>query len=307
MANQQLVDYIKQQVQLGVQKDAIKSTLLSSGWPEAEVADALQSAAPAVAPAAQPQVTSDIFQPKTEVLKSEPKKAEVPFTAKIDSYQTAQPSVKMGGMAMATAASSPAASSGGGMKKWAMMGGGVLALILLAGGTWYFYSQSNMLADDKEAKIVENSELSRQLTALSQEKSNLQGQVNDLTEANNDMAVNLTFVQVGSGSPVTAKVKGTLKGDDKTPYTFTTSRGIVLSIKNYKDPKVNALLKPFLGNGITLGVTYVAGSREVMVTAVNDTVVPVETVAASSTAPAVTPAAASAPAATSTATTTPKQ
>ena len=47
MQNQQLVDYIKQQLQGGVAKDAVKKALLEAGWPEADVAESMQAAAPA--------------------------------------------------------------------------------------------------------------------------------------------------------------------------------------------------------------------------------------------------------------------
>lgn len=52
MANQQLVDYIKQQLQLGVSKEAIKTALSQVGWPEAEVNDAFIAAQPVAVPAA---------------------------------------------------------------------------------------------------------------------------------------------------------------------------------------------------------------------------------------------------------------
>jgi hypothetical protein len=53
MVNQQLRDYVKQQTQLGVSKDALKSSLLGVGWSTADVTEVLGSpAAPASAPAA---------------------------------------------------------------------------------------------------------------------------------------------------------------------------------------------------------------------------------------------------------------
>src|SRR3989338_2639570 len=66
MVNPQLAEYIKQQIQLGVPKEAIKSTLVTSGWPEADVNEALgpSSAQPAVSqPAAAPMAAASVSSP----------------------------------------------------------------------------------------------------------------------------------------------------------------------------------------------------------------------------------------------------
>ncbi len=49
MVNQQLVDYIKQQFQVGVSKDAVMQALKGAGWQDAEVADAMAAVSPSVA------------------------------------------------------------------------------------------------------------------------------------------------------------------------------------------------------------------------------------------------------------------
>src|SRR3989338_9770767 len=90
MVNPQLAEYVKQQIQLGVPKEAIKSTLVTSGWPEADVNEALgpssaqpvaaaSISSPAISSIAKPAigapaavasgpspVTRDIFKPKNE-------------------------------------------------------------------------------------------------------------------------------------------------------------------------------------------------------------------------------------------------
>ncbi len=65
MVNQQLREYVKQQTQLGVSKDAIKSSLLGVGWGAADVAEVLGSpAAPVSAPSAV-QLTTPVFSAST--------------------------------------------------------------------------------------------------------------------------------------------------------------------------------------------------------------------------------------------------
>src|SRR3989344_9540800 len=97
MVNQQLIDYVKSKLQVGVGKDVIKNALLESGWAEADVMEALKQASAAQGATAQSatpstgnvrlpdgqgsasggkspttvngggvMMTSDIFQPKNE-------------------------------------------------------------------------------------------------------------------------------------------------------------------------------------------------------------------------------------------------
>lgn len=60
MANQQLVDYIKGQLQAGVKDEDIKKILKDAGWPDSEVLDGMATAkGPAISsPIAQPTVSS---------------------------------------------------------------------------------------------------------------------------------------------------------------------------------------------------------------------------------------------------------
>ena len=74
MVNQQLIDYVNHQLQMGVSRELIKNALFESGWCDSDIAAAMSaistqgvtaSATPSPRPgAAGAVVTSDIFQPK---------------------------------------------------------------------------------------------------------------------------------------------------------------------------------------------------------------------------------------------------
>ena len=54
MANQQLLDYIKQQNQLGISQEKTKKDLLDIGWQGQDVDEALKASAPEIKPISQP-------------------------------------------------------------------------------------------------------------------------------------------------------------------------------------------------------------------------------------------------------------
>lgn len=277
MINQQLVDYIKQQLQLGVSKEGIKNTLITSGWPEADVSEAMASlepkaAAPAAAPAAS-QVTSDIFQPKTEFAKTEAaapaepaKKSEpVAFEKNIESY--ADP---IASSAMATAHP---------RGKMLLLAFGTLALILLLAAGYLYMENASLDADVVSANQMNNA-LSRDHAALVEEKGSLAGQLAALTEENESLHAHLSFL-LGSGTTtVKTTIRGTLNGDEKTPYTLVTASGLTVNLRNYRDPRVLPMIQSLLGNGSQLTLEHAPGSRDAVIVAVNGDQVPEEAPAA---------------------------
>lgn len=96
-------------------------------------------------------------------------------------------------------------------------------------------------------------------------------------------------------TPVTLKGILTYSGATSTPkntYILTTSKGIMVTVKNSKDTKADAALKPLIGTQVQLTGIQTAGLREITVTEVNG-------------APLTTPVAPVAPAAPPVSTTTP--
>jgi hypothetical protein len=289
MANQQLIDYIKQQMQLGVPKDSIKQTLVTSGWPEGDIQEGFtaiagpaviqpQASAPAVS-VAQP-VTSDIREPA----QSSPvaRRAESAFQPKMESYVPSEITSQ---------------GSKRGMRSFVLPGIMGLLIVGLLAATGYLYTQNSSLSGDISKRSLSNSDLSVQLSAAVQEKTNL---ATDLAKLKDEAAdANSHFVLLlGSGASstpaVAISIRGTLKGDDKTPYTLATSKGLTVGLKNYKAVNVANVLKPLVGTSVLISGTAVPGSKEVIVQSVNGTPIaeelPVPPPAASTSTPSSTPA-----------------
>jgi hypothetical protein len=76
----------------------------------------------------------------------------------------------------------------------------------------------------------------------------------------------LPDASVGTSTPESIVLRGTLAGDDKTPYTLTTDNRVRVNIKNYKDPKVQAVMKPLLGTVVEIGGSYIPPTPDITVT-----------------------------------------
>ncbi|KKW47861.1 MAG: hypothetical protein UY99_C0021G0002 [Parcubacteria group bacterium GW2011_GWA1_59_11] len=306
MVNPQLAEYIKQQIQLGVPKEAIKSTLVTSGWPEADVNEALgpSSAQPAVSqPAAAPMaaasvsspaissaakpaisaptavtggsspVTRDIFKPKNEPVfgvkpmanaKPETKTDVKPFESKIQPMTSSDPNVFI--------APDAASYSSRSSRSWILPGVLGVLFVVSAGAAAYFFLQTQGLKGEGGILPSPDGGSDQQVSALTSERDQLQGQIAALTDENKDLAAQLAIFATPAGATTTAfTLSGTLSGGDKVSYVLTTARSVAFSVKNSKDAKVIAALKPVVGRTVELSGTYTPGSKDLTVTAVNGT------------------------------------
>ncbi len=291
MVNQQLIDYVKSQLGVGVGKDVIKNALLESGWAEVDVLEALKqasgaqpaaSAAPAqaahpVAAAAKPasaagsvMMTNDIFQPKNEPV-FDPKVTAGPAIK-------AQPvSVSVKGAGPVMAGSAAASVSYGGKK----LSGSLLTIMLgvgfvvCAGAAIFFFMQKADLAGrlaPLEAARTEADTLRQQVATLQQERDELAAQVTQLQQSNvalsNDLAIFRVPDGTAAGTTGNVVVTGSLR-QEAGQYVVFTPNEITVVVKNGKDAKISAALQPLLGNTVTVSGTHLVGSREVTVTSVN--------------------------------------
>ena len=295
--NQQLKDYITQQTKLGVSKETMKSALLGAGWNEGDVNQALaeyeteskaavspsaaqpvSAAQPSVQPAAQPQtsfssgaafsapstkpstpfMTSDIFQPKGEaVFKSS--SASQPASA-IQKPQSI--SMSVGGAAK-------------GKVDFLAISLGVLSILLL-GGNVYFYFQNNGLRSQVSAPSTSESAVGQQqasqITSLTADNTNLTQQVTDLNKTITDLTNQVSIFAPAATSSITSvafDVSGTIGGGGKTLYSLTTSKNIVLTVRNSKDTDIDAVLKLLVGKQAELSGTHQPGYTQLTVTAIN--------------------------------------
>ena len=115
----------------------------------------------------------------------------------------------------------------------------------------------------------------QQMEALVQAKADLTNQVNELIETKVELIDELSIFSVPPGSAPNqvgnVVVKGTFSGDAKTSYIVTTKNNTTVSIKNSKDPKVDAAFKALATSTVEIAGEHILGSREITVKFLNGT------------------------------------
>lgn len=318
MANLQLVDYVKQQVQLGVSKDAIKSVLAQAGWPEAEINDAFGVASPApasqvsspAAPAtpsapAQPAVSSGVgamgmSKPSSsspaEISQFAQKPAvatQSPFVTK-DIFQPKSEAVFQPKIQPMTAVAGDAKAGGSGAKKYVLLAVWSIVILALLGAAGYFFWENRNLKAQvsglPEIKAIKASleQANAEIGSLTAEKNDLIAKFNNANSELANLELHLSFFIAASGGAATTQgieING-IVGGGKNLYTLTTKRQVVLSVKNSSDSDVSKALLPLVGSEAVISGDHVPGTREITVRAVNG--MPVKAAPAVPAAPAST-------------------
>ena len=302
MANQQLVDYITQQTQAGVTKEVVKNALVTTGWGERDVADAMNAAfgtsPAAVAPVASPAAVSPAVSRPTIAAKPAVTPVVMPAAKPIVASPAAASSLvsvsmfdaksgpvfepKSKSIQSGTPPTSSVASSGSVIAIAAQRSGNrftsiflpvILGVVTVGAGVFAYmtWREKSGLREQVAALTAQSAALQAQLQGLEKDKDADVSHITALTESANDFEGQLSLFVVpgGSSAAVSVTVKGTVNGSDKVPYTLTTGKGIVLAIKNYKDPTVFPLLPSFVGEIIEITGTHVPGARDITVTALN--------------------------------------
>lgn len=313
MANQQLADYIKGQMMANISEADIKKILKDAGWPDAEVEEnfkGVKSLAiqPAVAqPTASPVGAASSITGATSIsasaskpvdpVKTEPKKESISFD-----FMTSPGSASLSSAAgpakgkekdlkdakpLSMSADPAPTGSKPSMLPWIVAGVAVVAMI---GVSVYFYMQSGSVSGQVDLLTASNAALTSQIADL---KSNtapsdeLAAAKADALEANTELGLfAVPLVATGTPAAVRFDLKGTL-GTAKSLYTLTTAKGIILSIKNSKDAKVDVALKPLVGTAVGLSGTHIPGTFDLVVENLNGSAIP-EIIFATSTPPGAT-------------------
>jgi cell division protein FtsL len=289
------VDYIKQQMQAGVPKDAVRKALGDAGWPPADVDDSIKGAEPAGGAGGAGAVQSTGGLGGASV-------------SRPAGQATVNPAVAMGGVdvtkkAMTSATGSPAASASDKffskpavtaqasvddeddehpqVKKFMtiMIVMGVV-ILLLAGALAFVYFSLNGQLDAAHSGVTDNSAqltaLQQQVNQLTSEKSDLTAQTQALGTDNQVLLSELGFLVPASATstaPMPATIKGTLSGNASTTFVLLTPRNVRIIVANSKDAKVSAALAPLAAvtstGAVTLSGTHPVGSLNLTVTAVN--------------------------------------
>lgn len=301
MPNQQLVDYVSQQKKAGIAPEVIKKALLETGWEQRDVDEAMNPvvvASPAVASQSPSQP-----QPKIEV---KPIASAAASSVNVSTFDVKSGPVfepKSQSQAVSPVASSPVAASSSFRSSQ-----GATAATLASISTQSIASPSGVaLAPHKKHILLpmvmgimilglgilgymlwsESSELQGSVTSLAADKAALIAQVDvvkkqideterrsvALTEESKDLERQLSlFVGAPNATSTVVTVKGVLNGSDKISYSLITSKGMVLSIKNYKEPLALSVLTPLIGQTIEISGLHALGARDITVTSVNGAV-----------------------------------
>lgn len=298
MIQQQILEYIKSQLKLGVSRDDVKSALVGTGWLAQDVEDSIKSAE-GVGAAVSPQGPS----PVKEIPKDKPivvsdlvsvSKMEIGFPAeKITDVKTAvkpvekkieppkeQPKKEEPKKDQPKVVSVAASVSGSRFNKTTII---LIVLAVLAaggaGGAGYFYFQNKNLNEKIAGLEVAaqggNTVLNNKIADLTSKNESLGKDLDAAKKESADILFELSFFAIPPGStdnsPVAVpEIKGTLK-KNKLVYSLLTPRGSELTIKNSSDKNVDAALKGLVGTEITLSGTYLPGSRGLTVQSVNGT------------------------------------
>lgn len=156
----------------------------------------------------------------------------------------------------------------GGSRIWFFVGVVFILLTLVSGAAaGYFYNANSDLQGRITSLSAQNARLSDQSGVTVKDRKTADEKIAALTDANADLATQLSIFVLPTGTSTVAAdrpitIRGTL-GSVPIGYTLTTSKGIVLGVKNSKDPKIDALLKPFVGTAAEIDGVIVPGVREI--------------------------------------------
>jgi ribosomal protein L12E/L44/L45/RPP1/RPP2 len=298
MVQDQLVEYITSQLKAGVSGETIKATLVAAGWQSVDVDDTLKKIqSPAVA-AAQPMAVSASspsamatgpkpistakIEPQTirvsDLVSASDKVVSMSATKPIDTRAESTkkfltPNVAPG----ATSYQAPAvrSSSRGPITTEILLG--ILMIVFGALAVYLFLAnrglsgQVSMLTAQSTGVSTQVSTLQNQLDAST---TALTAEVASATTANQELALDLSFYAIPTGSATTptstTMLVGLVSGSTGS-YVITTPNGARVRVLNSKDPKVATLMSPLVGATTTVpfGGTYTPGIAAITLTEVN--------------------------------------
>ena len=190
---------------------------------------------------------------------------------------------------------------------------GIVSVILILGlgaAAYDFYSNSSGSSSQTASLQAQVSSLNTQISslqsALSASTTALMTQITNLTTANGDLALNLSFyaapptsssspLMVATSAPLSVTISAAWLTALKTTYYLTTPHGARITIANSAVASMAAQLKPLVGDTVAVSGTYVPGSDQITVTTVTNLspAAPAAAPATASTTPAAAPAMAS--------------
>ncbi|MBI5220394.1 MAG: hypothetical protein HY978_00970 [Candidatus Liptonbacteria bacterium] len=269
MPNQQLVGYIKQQLQNNVGKEAITAALLGAGWSQVDVSEAMQLATgstPAPAPVAPPgpAPSASVFSANEVIFQPE----------------TVSPPVVVAGAPavagpMAATVIPTSAPAGHVSRRWFLSAIvlGVMAAVFAGISAFLYFGNSD--SGTRLATLSrDNGKLSNQLSELTASKKDMDTrfvkQAADVDDLSNQLAV---FASPTGSSPTSTeelavKLRGILGISSGGDFFLTSSRNVIFPIKGFRDAKTQEDAKPLVSTLVDITGTHLSGSKLVTVTSI---------------------------------------
>ncbi len=299
MIQQQIVEYAKAQLGLGISEEVIKSALVQAGWSVIDVDDSIKGVVQKKAPEVVRILPTSISRQNVAPASSTDNplnlknlfggavdKGDSSFAIPADSLKAKISEIPktpadITSLKKMSAEKLPSQESPG-RSKIVLIVVVVVALASVAGAVVLYMNNKKLsahvdtLTAETAAAGSTASGLSTQLADLTTSKQEANDQVVSLTKEKNQLRAELSFfitpplLPGATSSPVIAfSLTGTVALDDKLQYSLTTSEGLKLTVKNSKDPKVDSALKPLIGMSAEISGTHAPLFKDVTVSAVN--------------------------------------
>ncbi|MGB9608947.1 MAG: hypothetical protein ACPL3E_01070 [Minisyncoccia bacterium] len=299
MANQQLVDYLKEQLESGAKREDLKQALLNIGWQMSDIEEALKvidNESGALKNSESNLVNlKEISQNKDLVKDSKPQSSEE-YLSKADFLPTLE---KVSEIKLEEKKSEenknilqkPVATSNASVQPqqiqieslpphhkkikiiiyvlFGLVIAGLLGLVL------FLYQKNNNLENQINALVSQRGDVENQSQSLTKTINELQQQ-NSSLKANNDllnseksnlMSHLLLFSQ--STSSLEVELVGKILFE-KNQYVLKTNQDILVTIKNSKDEKVKTVLNSFVDKEVKVRGLRTPGLREITITDINN-------------------------------------
>ncbi len=272
MVQKQIVEYAKSQLKLGLDAEVIKSALIEAGWSGEDVDDSLKSLNSAAV------ASPSSFTPASLV---------GGFSSDVDRKEIAKNEEKETGVRVIREIEVKKEDLPTGLSWWkvnrkkAIMGAaaGIVVAIVAASVVIYLGKRKS---EESSASASEIASLTVRVNELDKMKQDLTKQSEDLVAVIKDLKTEVSFIVVPprtTESATVSEMSFTIKGvleQNRGRYVLNTENGVKISIVNSADSKVEALLKPLVGNVVEISGTHAAGSSDAKVSAVNGESVSVE-------------------------------
>jgi cell division protein FtsB len=302
MANQQLIDYLKEQLKAGANKEDLKKTLLNVGWSAVDIEDAfnaieLETKTPPIV--IQPEVSKpevpkenvlDLTKKEVPTVKETSSSKEIPQFISRESFISSAPEsfisskrevdnkniqtsqVRDTKQVTSMVDEVLKQTTPDTHKKFKIIIYVVFGIVIvgLLGLIIFLYQDNSKLKNQVITSNSQQGDLEAQVQSLTKTINTLQTEISALKSENESLKNGIFDLenQVLLFSPSTSSLDIQLSGKillDKNQYVLKTSKDIIVSIKNAKDEKVREILSSIVNTEVKVEGQRTLGLREITI------------------------------------------